>query len=359
MHEVNGTGKTRAAARRELLDQVDELKAVHGTGALRGDDPATALVRAWQASTRWSDLAANSHKTYTSSLRNHVLPAVAHLRVVDLTTPALQSVVDRTVTGAGYTAGKTVRAILKDLGSAGVRAGIWAHSPAEHLVLPRRAAKPVKAALGPADLALLISRTEAAGGVRMAQLRKLFILLAATGCRPGEALALRWEDVDLGAGVVSFSGTMIRTDEAGHHRQDDTKSKRDRAALLPPAAVVELSTWVGESERRGPLIPSRVGTHVELNNMGTSWRKVRSPGYEDYQLRDVRAAVGTAVAEGEGVWAAARRLGHSDAGVTAAHYVARGVTAEGLDAVELLVSGALGRVTPDVEPGETGGGGER
>ncbi|MEX5271145.1 hypothetical protein [Kocuria sabuli] len=77
--------------------------------------------------------------------------------------------------------------------------------------------------------------------------------------------------------------------------------------------------------------------------MGTEWRRVKSPGYEEYTPRDVRAAVGTTVAEAEGVWAAAQTLGHADAGVTAAHYVDRGATAEGVDAMQVMLSAALGR----------------
>jgi integrase len=346
-HKVTGTGKTRAAARRALLDRVEQLKAVHGTGVLRGDDPAEALIKEWQNSTRWHDLAAGSRKSYTSNLDVHIRPAVAHLLVGDLSTPTLQRIVDTVVRGAGEGAAKTTRAILMDLGNAGVRAGVWTYNPGRELVLPRKVTKDVKPALTAADLAQLISRCEVRGTARALQLRRLIILMAATGSRPGEALSLEWSNVDLNHGVVEFTGTLIRTAEEGLHKQDKTKGKRARRAQLPPAAIVELSTWADPATRVGWVLKSEAGGPVELQNMGTEWRRIKSPSYEKYTPRDVRAAVGTTVAESEGVWAAAQRLGHADAGITAAHYVDRGVTAEGVDAMEVMLSAALGWNVPE------------
>lgn len=349
-HKVTGTGASRAAARRVLLDRVEQLKGIHGTGVLRGDDPAEALIEEWQTSTRWHDLAANSHKSYTSNLDVHIRPAVAHLRVGDLSTPTLQRIVDAVVRGAGEGAAKTTRAILMDLGNAGVRAGVWTYNPGRELVLPRTVTKDVKPALTAADLAQLISRCEARGTARALQLRRLIILMAATGSRPGEALSLEWSNVDLSRGVVEFAGTLIRTAGEGLHKQDKTKGKRVRRALLPPAAVVELSTWADPDMRVGWVLKSEAGGPVELQNMGTEWRRIKSPSYDVYTPRDVRAAVGTTVAESEGVWAAAQRLGHADAGITAAHYVDRGVTAEGVEAMEVMLSAALGWKVSEAGP---------
>lgn len=250
-HKVTGTGATKAAARRALLNRIDQLKVVHGTGSLRGDDPAETLISERQNSTRWHDLAAGAHKSYASNINTHVRPAVAHLPVADLTTPTLQRIVDEVVRDGDEGAAKTTRAVLMDLGNAGVRAGVWTHNPARELVLPRKVTKDVKPALTAEDLALLISRCETRGTARALQLRRLLILMAATGARPGEALSLEWENIDLSTGVVKTTGTLIRTKDEGLHKQDKTKGKRVRRALLPPAAIEELSTWATPATRKG------------------------------------------------------------------------------------------------------------
>ena len=61
----------------------------------------------------------------------------------------------------------------------------------------------------------------------------LILLLADTGCRIGEALALRWSDVDLVTGIVRIERSV---DHAG--RLGLTKTRRGR--------VVELSTRLRE-----------------------------------------------------------------------------------------------------------------
>ena len=62
--------------------------------------------------------------------------------------------------------------------------------------------------------------------------RPLFLFLIGTGARVGEALTLRWSDVDLAAGTC-----VLRNDE-----ERRTKNGRDRHIDLPPAVVAALAS---------------------------------------------------------------------------------------------------------------------
>lgn len=78
---------------------------------------------------------------------------------------------------------------------------------------------------------LLPAQAAALLGHAAPQIRPLFVFLLGTGARVGEALTLRWTDVDLTAGTCIFRNTDDRR----------TKSGRDRIADLPPAVVAALA----------------------------------------------------------------------------------------------------------------------
>lgn len=68
--------------------------------------------------------------------------------------------------------------------------------------------------------ALHLWRTTKAVGPRKSRaFTDLFDLLLATGCRIGEACALRWQDIDLHAGTLTVAGTMVFLKNAGWERQ--------------------------------------------------------------------------------------------------------------------------------------------
>jgi integrase len=64
-------------------------------------------------------------------------------------------------------------------------------------------------------------------------------LLVATGLRRGEALALRWPDLDLTNGLLRVRGTLSRVN--GHLVISEPKTERSRRDVpLPPATVALL-----------------------------------------------------------------------------------------------------------------------
>lgn len=74
----------------------------------------------------------------------------------------------------------------------------------------------------------------------------LWLLLAYTGMRRGEALALRWRDIDLDAATVSIrrSVRIVRVKGNGAAlREGPTKTARPRVIDLDPFTVSALRTW--------------------------------------------------------------------------------------------------------------------
>lgn len=157
-------------------------------------------------------------------------------------------------------------------------------------------------------------------------------LLLGTGCRPGEALALRWEDVELGdLPTVTFSGTLVQTRKSGLHRQERTKTKAGYRTLILPAHVANMLTRrLGEPvDGDGTLVfPARGGGLMSPNNFRRGLREALKQadlqGFHPYLLRKTTA---TAITDATTLEDAAKVLGHSRADVTKKHYVERSILA--------------------------------
>ena len=83
--------------------------------------------------------------------------------------------------------------------------------------------------------------------------RALWYVLAHTGMRRGEALALRWRDADLDGGTLRIrrSAGMVRVaGESAEVTEGDTKSGKPRMIDLDPGTVAVLRAWRKE---RGSL----------------------------------------------------------------------------------------------------------
>lgn len=76
----------------------------------------------------------------------------------------------------------------------------------------------------------------------------LLELIARTGMRRGEAMALRWQDVDLEAGTLRIRGTMARV--GGELLVAEPKTAKSRRTLpLSPALIARLK-WQQRTQAR-------------------------------------------------------------------------------------------------------------
>ena len=68
----------------------------------------------------------------------------------------------------------------------------------------------------------------------------LYLVLAGTGVRLGEALALTWRDISLGDGIVSIAQTLERPAGGGYQLKAPKTEHSRRAIVLPPEVAEEL-----------------------------------------------------------------------------------------------------------------------
>jgi integrase len=144
--------------------------------------------------------------------------------------------------------------------------------------------------------------------------RALFACMFYAGLRPGEAIALRVQDLTLpdeGWGAVEVAQASRKSSKRWTGKTEgigDPKVGSFRRVPIPPVLVGILRDWVG-MRTDGWLVSTRNGGPVSLGNLERSWRRVTGGQWTPYDLRHCAATfwLGAGVPIGE----TARRLGHS------------------------------------------------
>lgn len=183
--------------------------------------------------------------TYARRAETYVLPALGSVRVQALTVARVQVMVDAMQDRglAPMTIKGAVLVLHAALGEA-QRLGIVTANAASGVVLPvaeRRAR----------DVWSLDEIRRVLDTLRDQPLwHALYALMLSSGMRPGEALVLRWSDVDLDTGVVHVRRTRT-TDADGHTMAGSTtKGKRARVVAIGTGAVTALRVHRQDQERR-------------------------------------------------------------------------------------------------------------
>ena len=126
-------------------------------------------------------------------------------------------------------------------------------------------------------------------------------LLVFTGARKGETERLRWEEVDLGAGLLRLS---------------DSKTGQKVILLNPPA--VEVLSGISQSGK-SPFVFPASRSEGYFGGVVKVWRKARTrAGLSDVRLHDLRHSFASvAVAGGASLPIIAALLGHGNSATTA------------------------------------------
>jgi integrase len=169
--------------------------------------------------------------------------------------------------------------------------------------------------------------------IREHRLYALFAVAIALGMRRGEALGLRWEDVDLVEGTLTMAMQLQRV--AGELRHDETKTDDStRVVALPRPCVRALrrhraqqaSDRLAAGDRwtdSGLVFTTRKGTPLEPRNINRTFDAlVKRAGVKRIRFHDLRHSCATLLfAQGVDLQTIRDLLGHSSIGVTSAIYV--------------------------------------
>lgn len=166
-----------------------------------------------------------------------------------------------------------------------------------------------------------------------AKWQALFTTLLLTGARPGELKALRWEDVDLIAGVLHIQRHVQRITGRGFV-VGDTKTAGSRRSLGIGADLVALlrrhraeqnvaRLRLGpEWQDNGLVFSSETGTYLEEQRVVLVFKRVcRAAGLPEIRVYDLRHTSATLLlANGVDLKTVSERLGHASPNLVLSTY---------------------------------------
>ncbi|KQY55302.1 integrase [Aeromicrobium sp. Root495] len=313
---VSAKSKANAVRKVRALERLREQARVPNAGSKW---TVESWLRYWLDAIVRPGLRDSTFQAYRTAVHKHLVPAVGAHRLERLTPEHLETLYRRMVDGGARPATahqvhRTVRAALSEA----VRRGHVARNVAQLARAPRIVPEPVEPLSVAEVQQLLATAREARNGARWA-------LALALGLRQGEALGLRWSDVDLETRSLRIRSTRLRPSyEHGCggtcgktpgrcpervQRNDligPTKSVAGYRVIGLPAALVgllEQHRAVQTSERRragerwvdeGWLFASEIGEALSLNTDYVAWRALlKEAGVRRVRLHDARHTAAT------------------------------------------------------------------
>ncbi|MBJ7479223.1 tyrosine-type recombinase/integrase [Rhodococcus sp. (in: high G+C Gram-positive bacteria)] len=356
--------KHGAVAERTLLESL-KTRHVQAAGQITGTSSVHYLWTELETQLITQGKAENTLKDYRRQSK-HILQRLGDLQIREVTTQALDSFVQDVAVNRGVPTARKNRTILLGMFKIAVRYNAIPVNPIRELTSIAGKRKKRARSLDPESLAALLrdlrtsdvpcpvilapyqlARGQKTSSTDIPTVAKfcasndmadIITMFAATGCRIGELLAIRWEDVDLDAKTLKVTGKIIRVPGKGLVRETLTKSEAgdDRSIPMPAFAMAVLKSRRKDS---ATIFESRAGTLLDPETVGRRWRQIRAAlDLEWVTSHTFRKTVAT-ILDDEGLSArqAADHLGHAQVSMTQDVYFGRGrvhtAAAEALDGV--------------------------
>jgi integrase len=216
------------------------------------------LKEAWWSTHVGPNLAPSTREFYEGTWKTHVEKRLGKYRLAEVTpTVVEQFVADLRKAGVGPGAIHKALVILRGMFARAVAWGWVQRNPCASVKRPKGQRR-VPSALSPREVEAIRSRLSGADAAMVS-------VLAYSGLRPGEMLALRWGDVR--------ERTMSVTKAVSMGEVGPTKTGRNRTVKLPAPLVADLDQWRLASGRAADARPVLPGAPSGWSH--SSWRNWR------------------------------------------------------------------------------------
>lgn len=281
--------KSAEDSRRELKRRIRvELATGEPAGVINGRTTLSELFEAWIPAKIAEDRIGERTATlYRDTWRLRGDRQLGALRIAELST----SRADAYLKSLPPSPGIYLRVILSGMFSLAVRFDLIGANPIRETRTAKVERKPARALTAmefeQVRRAVETFCTRKGPGPQRGRMLLAFIeLLAATGARPGEVLAIRWQDVDLlgDPPTVTVNGTVVdagRVAGKALHRQDRRKGGAPvHTVSLPAYGVRVLTDLYAVTGPGGPVLTNRDGGLIALTNVrsGRPWPITNTSG---------------------------------------------------------------------------------
>ena len=219
-------------SRREVAEALTKLLRERDTGTLptAGRETVGEYLTTWLRDARGS-LRPSTARSYQWLIEHHLVRELGAIRLEKLTPADVRAMYPRLAkAGLSPQSVHHARAVLRTALAQAVRDGLIARNAATLAVPPRVEGKEATS-LTPAEVRTFL---DSLAGDRM---EPLYRVVLALGLRQGEALGLRWEDVDLDARRLRVAYALQRV--GGKPTLVEPKTDRSRRTVTLPNVVVD------------------------------------------------------------------------------------------------------------------------
>jgi integrase len=259
---------------------------------------------------------------YRVNVEKHLIPTLGKIHL-DLLTPLhVQEMMNRHLT-AGLSAKSVayMHQVLRTALGLAVRWDLVSRNVARLVDRPRIQRKPISP-LTPDEARKFLA------GIRGHRLEALFSVALALGLRQGEALGLRWNDIDFTAGTLRVSNQIQRID--GRLTLVPPKTEKSRRTLVMPSMIAEQlrehekrqvaeKLWAGSKwQENGLVFPNRIGQPTQARRVIEQFHQaLAQSGLRRIRFHDLRHSCATLLlVQGVSPRVVMEVLGHSEIALT-------------------------------------------
>jgi integrase len=226
------TGKTRRAVQKRLSEALHARQ--RGALVVGSHQTAAQYLTRWLNDTVQPSVRPRTHESYGLNCRR-VIPHLGHLRLASLSPEHIQACYSALLAaGLSRRSVEQVHTVLHRALRQAVQWDLLGRNPTEAVSVPRPARREMRT-LDAAQVQQLFESSRDGPGARW---HALWVLLATTGLRLGEATGLMWSDIDLGAGTLTVKRALQRQRGAGLVLVEP-KTKRSRRTVHLASGTLE------------------------------------------------------------------------------------------------------------------------
>lgn len=312
------------ATQEEVVDQMADARKASKDGTLVLDQRQTVVtfLDRWFEGAR-DGLRASTVRSYEQLLRVHIKPALGHIPLAKLMPQDVRSFMrDRAAAGLSPRTIQYLHAVLRVALVQALADGLVARNVAKLVKAPTVKHRKVQP-LTPEEARRFLD------AVQDDRNGPLYTVAVALGLRQGEALGLRWQDVDLEAGTLRVVHALQRVRKEGLKLVQPKSDSSHRNIALPEVAIRALRAHrVRQKEERllagsrwkenGFVFTSSIGTGLDGRNVTRQFKAALSrAGLPAKRFHDTRHTAATLlIAQGVHPRAIMETLGHSEIRLT-------------------------------------------
>jgi integrase len=310
-------GRTRRDVQERMTTALGQVQA---RLPVRSDDRETVAAYLY----RWLDTSARQRVRprtlagYRLIVDKHLIPAIGREPVAKLTPAQVQVMLNaKSASGSKPQTTRNIHAVLRRALTQGLRWGVVSRNVATLVDLPRVDREEIRG-LSPAGARAVM--TALAGD----RIEPLVLLTLSTGLRQGEALGLRWQDVDLEAGTVRVRHSLQRMPGRGIELGEPKTARSRRTLALPTSTANALRMhrksqlqerlWAGSRWQEADFVfTTSIGTPMIGSDVTRRFQALlRGAGLPPMRFHDLRhGAASLLLAQGVHPRVVMEMLGHS------------------------------------------------